>query len=96
MALALDCGLNEESKWGVPCYTYRNSNVLIIAAFKEYSSISFFKGALLSDAEGLLDKPGENTKAERLICFTSVKDIVKVEASLKAYIYEAIEVEKAG
>jgi len=95
-ALALNCGLNEESKWGVPCYTYRNSNVLIIAAFKGYCSISFFKGALLSDADGLLDKPGENSQAGRLIRFTGVKDIVKAEASIKAYIYEAIEVEKAG
>jgi uncharacterized protein YdeI (YjbR/CyaY-like superfamily) len=95
-ALALDCGLNEESKWGVPCYTYRNNNVLIVAAFKEYCSISFFKGALLSDTEGLLDKPGENTQAARLIRFTNVKAIVKAEAVIKAYIHEAIEVEKAG
>lgn len=95
-ALALDCGLNEESKWGVPCYTYRNNNVLIVAAFKDYCSINFFKGALLSDTDGLLDKPGENTQAGRLIRFTNVKDIVKTENTIKAYIYEAIEVEKAG
>lgn len=95
-ALALDCGLNEESKWGVPCYTYRNNNVLIVAAFKDYCSVSFFKGALLSDTDGLLAKPGENTQAGRLIRFTNVKDIVKAENTIKAYIYEAIEVEKAG
>lgn len=94
--IALDCGLDEESKWGVPCYTFRKKNVLIIAAFKEYCSISFFKGALLNDSEGLLDKPGENTQSGRLIRFTNVKEIVKAEHAIKSYIYEAIEVEKAG
>lgn len=101
--IVLDCGLNEESKWGVPCYTFqtgfkgkKESNILIVAAFKEYCSLSFFKGALLSDANGILYQPGENTQAARQIKFTNVKDIAELEPVLKAYIFEAIEVEKAG
>lgn len=94
--LVLGCGLNEESKWGVPCYTYQKKNILIIAAFKEYCSISFFKGSLLSDTEGILDKPGENTQSARLVRFKSVKDISKIEKTVQTYIYEAIEIEKAG
>ncbi len=97
--IVLDCGLNEELKWGVPCYTFQKNNVIIIAAFKEYCAISFFKGALLQDADkagGILEKPGEHTQADRLIRFTSVREILEMEPTLKAYIYEAIEVEKAG
>lgn len=95
-SIVLDCGLTEELKWGVPCYTFRNNNVAIVSAFKEYSAISFFKGALLQDTHHLLDKPGNNTQAARLIKFTSTEDILKMESTLKAYIYEAIEVEKIG
>jgi uncharacterized protein YdeI (YjbR/CyaY-like superfamily) len=91
-----DCGLTEELKWGVPCYTFRKSNVLILAAFKEYCAISFFKGALLQDSLNVLEKPGENTQAARSIKFTDVQTIVDMEPELKAYIFEAIEVEKAG
>lgn len=94
--LILDCELIEESKWGVPCYTYKGNNILIMSAFKEYCSISFFKGALLQDTENILMKPGENTQAARLIKFTNVKSIADKEQTLKAYIYEAIEVERAG
>jgi uncharacterized protein YdeI (YjbR/CyaY-like superfamily) len=94
--LLLDCGLTEEVKWDVPCYTYQKSNVVILAAFKEYCAVSFFKGALLSDTEGILVKPGENTKAGRMIRFTDVAQIVQLEDTLRAYIFEAIEVEKAG
>lgn len=95
-SILLECGLTEELKWGVPCYTFQKNNVIILGAFKEYCMISFFKGALLSDTEGILTKPGENTQAGRVIRFTNVKQVVKLEAVLKAYIYEAIEVEKSG
>lgn len=94
--IVLDCGLTEELKWGVPCYTFQKSNVLIISAFKEYCSLSFFKGALLKDAHRILEKPGENTQAGRLVKFTNVKQIVEIEPVLKEYIYEAVEAEKAG
>ncbi len=94
--IALDCGLTEELKWGVPCYTFQKNNVAIVAAFKEYAALSFFKGALLQDPNGILSLPGENTQSARLIKFTDVKDIVKQMSILKAYIYEAIEIEKTG
>jgi uncharacterized protein YdeI (YjbR/CyaY-like superfamily) len=93
--ILLDCLLTEELKWSVPVYTFHKNNIVILAAFKEYCALSFFKGALLYDAEGILSKPGENTQAVRLIRFTSVREIVELESVLKAYIYEAIEVEKA-
>jgi uncharacterized protein YdeI (YjbR/CyaY-like superfamily) len=94
--IILDCGLTEELKWGVPCYTFLKRNVVIIGGLKECCVLSFFKGALLNDANGILAKPGENTRVGRLIRFTDVREIVKMEPILKAYIYEAIEVEKAG
>lgn len=94
--IVLDCGLTEEVKWRVPCYTHHKRNILIMSAFKEYCALSFFKGALLRDEHGILDKPGENTQAARLVRFTSVREIMVLEPVLKAYIYEAIEVEKAG
>ncbi|WP_186756585.1 YdeI/OmpD-associated family protein [Echinicola salinicaeni] len=94
--IALDCGLTEELKWSVPCYTYKKKNILIISAFKAYAAISFFKGALLQDQAKLLEKPGENTQAGRLIKYQSVSDILQQESTIKAYIYEAIEVEKSG
>jgi uncharacterized protein YdeI (YjbR/CyaY-like superfamily) len=92
----LDCGLTEELKWGVPVYTHNGKNIVIMSAFKEYCALSFFKGVLLKDAAGILEKPGENTQAARLIRFTDVGKIVAMEPVLKAYIHEAIEVEKAG
>ena len=94
--IILDCGLDEELKWGVPCYTFQKNNIVLIGAFKEYCALSFFKGALLKDANGVLSKPGQNTQSGRLIRFTGVRGIVELESILKAYIYEAIEVEKAG
>lgn len=94
--ILLDCGLTEEVKWGVPCYTWKNNNILTLAAFKDYCALGFFKGALLADTAGLLQKPGENSQAGRVIKFTQVKDIEPLIADLKAYIFEAIEVEKAG
>jgi uncharacterized protein YdeI (YjbR/CyaY-like superfamily) len=95
-SLVLDCGLQEERKWGVACYTYQGSNVALIGAFKEYCSLSFFKGALLHDEYGILRKPGENTQAARLVKFTNVDEINQLVLQLKAYIFEAIEIEKAG
>jgi len=94
--IILDCQLTEELKWGVPCYTFQKRNIVLIHVFKEYCALLFFKGALLNDANGILIKPGENTQAARQIRFTNVREIVEMETILKAYIYEAIEVEKAG
>jgi len=94
--IILDCRLTEELKWGKPCYTFQKSNILIIQGFKEYCALMFCKGALLSDPNGILQKPGENTQAARQIRFTNVREIVKMKPVLKAYIHEAIEVEKAG
>ena len=94
--IVLDCGLTEELKWDLPCYTFQEKNMLMVSAFKESCSISFFKGALLRDIKDILDKPGENTQAARLIKFTNIEEIKEIEADLKACIYEAIEVEKAG
>lgn len=94
--IVLACGLTETVKWGVPCYTFQEKNILIISAFKAYCSISFFKGALLHDSKNLLDKPGENSQAARLMKFTDPEDIAAIAADIKAYIYEAIEIEKAG
>ncbi|MGS2739020.1 YdeI/OmpD-associated family protein [Sinomicrobium sp. M5D2P17] len=94
--IVLDCGLTEELKWGVPCYTFQGKNIVITGAFKEYCALSFFKGALLNDVNGILVKPGENTQSGRIIPFTGIREIVETEAVLKTYIYEAIEVEKTG
>lgn len=94
--IILGCGLTEELKWSMPCYTFENKNVLILAAFKDYCSISFFKGALLKDAKKLLSTPGENSQAARLFKFTHLKEIEKISSSIKAYIKEAIELEKQG
>jgi uncharacterized protein YdeI (YjbR/CyaY-like superfamily) len=94
--IALDCGLTEELKWGCPCYTYENNNIVLIHVFKEYCAYLFFKGALLNDPAGILVQQTENVQAARQVRFTNVKDIVKQERTLKAYIYEAIEVERAG
>ena len=94
--IILDCELTEELKWGVPCYTFQKSNIVLIHGFKEYCAILFIKGALLHDAHGLLIQQTENVQAARQIRFTDVREIVEMEPILKAYIHEAIEVEKAG
>ncbi|UCE11907.1 MAG: YdeI family protein [Candidatus Thorarchaeota archaeon] len=94
--IILDCGLTEELKWRQPCYTFQGNNVAIIGGFKEYCVLSFFKGALIEDANGILSKPGENTQAVRQIRFTNVQEIAEMETILKVYIHEAVEVEKAG
>jgi len=94
--IILDCGLTEELKWGVPCYAFQKRNIVLIHGFKEYCAILFFKGALLNDANNILIQQTENVQAARQIRFTNIREIVKMERILKAYIYEAIEVEKAG
>ena len=94
--LILDCGLTEDVKWDVPCYTFGGKNILILSALKNYCSINFFKGSLLGDEYKLLSKPGENTQGGRVMKFTSVQQIIELEPTIKAYIFEAIEVEKAG
>jgi uncharacterized protein YdeI (YjbR/CyaY-like superfamily) len=94
--IILDCPLNEELKWGVPCYTFEKSNIVLIHVFKEYCAILFIKGALLHDVHGLLIQQTKNVQAARQIRFTNVREIVEMEPLLKAYIHEAIEVEKAG
>lgn len=94
--IVLDCGLGEELKWGCPCYTFQNKNIVLIHVFKEYCALLFFKGALLSDPHGMLIRQTTNTQATRQIRFTNASDINNIEKTLKAYVYEAIEVEKAG
>src|SRR5437773_4175409 len=94
--IILDCGLTEELKWGVPCYTFEKRNIVLIHGFKEYCALLFFKGALLNDPKGILIQQTKNVQAARQIRFTSVREIVKMKPILKAYIHEAIEVEKAG
>jgi uncharacterized protein YdeI (YjbR/CyaY-like superfamily) len=94
--IALDCGLEEELKWGCPCYQFQGKNVVLIHGFKEYCAYLFFKGALLSDPNGILIQQTENVQSARQTRFTSAKEIVKLAPVLKAYIYEAMEVEKMG
>jgi uncharacterized protein YdeI (YjbR/CyaY-like superfamily) len=94
--IVLDCGLTEELKWGCPCYTFQKSNVVLIHVFKEYCALLFFKGALLNDATGILIQQTKNVQSARQIRFTNVREIAKIAPIVKAHIYEAIEVEKAG
>ena len=94
--IVLDCQLTEELKWGVPCYTFQKNNIVLMHIFKEYCALLFFKGALLKDAKGILIQQTKETQAARQIRFTDVREIIEMEPILKAYIYEAIEVEKAG
>jgi len=94
--IVLDCGLAEEVKWGCPCYTYTDKNVVLIHAFKDYCALLFFKGALLNDPDHILIQQTENVQAARQARFTGLQEINKLSKVLKAYIYEAIEVEKAG
>src|SRR5688572_32291244 len=94
--IVLDCGLTEELKWGCPCYTFDNSNVVLIHGFKEYCALLFMKGALLKDKKGILIQQTENVQAARQIRYTHIDEIVDMESTLKAYIKEAVKVEKAG
>lgn len=95
-AIVLDCGLTEELKWGCPCYTHDSRNIVLIHGFKEYCALLFFKGALLADPKGVLVIQTENVQSARQMRFTNVREIGKLEATIKAYVYETIEVEKAG
>lgn len=94
--IILDCGLTEEIKWRAPCYTFKGQNVLVIGALKDSCVLSFFKGALLQDAKQVLSKPGENTQAARVIKFRNIGEIESIRPILKSYIFEALELEKAG
>jgi uncharacterized protein YdeI (YjbR/CyaY-like superfamily) len=94
--LLLDCGLTEEFKWGNPCYCFQGNNIVLIGGFKEYCALSFFKGTLLQDSNGLLSKPGENSQAVRFFKFTNLQEIQELKPIIITYIYEALEIEKAG
>jgi len=94
--IVLDCKLTEELKWGVPCYTHLGKNIVLIHGFKEYCALLFMKGSLLKDERGILIRQTENVQAGRQIRFTDVREIAKMESTLKAYIREAVEIEKAG
>jgi len=94
--IILDCGLAEELKWGHPCYTYQKSNIVLMHGFKEYCALLFFKGVLLNDSHGILIQQTENVQAARQIRFTGVQEIITLESVIKTYVYEAVEVEKAG
>lgn len=95
-AIILDRGLAEELKWGKPCYTFQDSNVVIVQGFKEFCALLFCKGALLKDPNSVLQKPGENTQAARRIEFTNIREVAKLAPVVKAYVDEAVAVEKAG
>ncbi|MCK0155642.1 DUF1801 domain-containing protein [Cellulophaga sp. F20128] len=95
-SIILDCGLTEELKWGQPCYTYNNSNVVLLATFKNYCALSFIKGALLKDPKEFLEKPGEHTQSARLLKFTTSGEIIRLKPIIIAYIQEAIAIEKSG
>ena len=94
--IVLDCGLAEELKWGCPCYTSEKNNIVLIHVFKEYCAILFFKGALLKDSKNILVQQTKNVQAARQVRFTNAKEITELSSILKAYIREAIKVEKAG
>ena len=94
--LLLECGLTEEFKWRNPCYSFQGNNVVLIGCFKGFCSLSFFKGTLLQDSNAVLSKPGENSQSMRFFKFTNLEEIIEQQSIIKAYIYEAIEIEKAG
>ena len=94
--LVLECGLTEERKWGSPCYTHNGKNVVMIAAFTDNCALSFLKGVLLKDEQGILEKPGENSQSVRFVRFTNVKQVMDQLDVLKRYVFEAVEVKKAG
>lgn len=94
--ILLECELSEELKWGVPCYTYNKSNIVLIHVFKEYCALLFFKGVLLKDTKKILIQQTENVQSARQMRFTNIKEIIKLERTIKSYVYEAIEIEEAG
>ena len=91
-----ECGLKEEAKWGAPCYTLEEKNILMLSALKDWVIISFFKGALLEDPAGMLVRPGENSQAARMLKFRNSKDIIDKKEKIKAFIAQAIDIEKQG
>ena len=95
-AIALDTGLTEDLKWGCPCYTFEKKNIVLIHGFKDYCAYLFFKGALLKDPKKILIQQTENVQSARQVRFTSVKEITKLKSALKAYIFEAAEIEESG
>jgi len=94
--ICLDCGLTEELKWGCPCYSLNKKNIVLIHGFKGYCALMFFKGALLNDTNGVMTQQTKDVQSVRQMRFTSLMEIVDLEPVIKAYIFEAIEVEKAG
>lgn len=94
--IILACGLTEDLKWGCPCYTSEDKNVVLIHGFKEYCAILFPKGALMQDTAGILIQQTENVQSARQVRFTSVQEITKLSPTLKEYIAEAVKIEKAG
>ena len=94
--IVLDCGLNEELKWGCPCYTSDKTNIVLIHVFKEYCALLFFKGSLLDDAKSILVQQTKNVQVARQMRFTNIKETVQIKSIIKTYIFEAIEVEKSG
>jgi uncharacterized protein YdeI (YjbR/CyaY-like superfamily) len=94
--ICLDCGLTEDFKWMHPCYTFQGNNIVLIHGFKEYCALLFHKGVLLKDTDNILIQQTENVQSARQIRFTNLKEIVNLERTIKAYVFEAIEVEKAG
>lgn len=95
-SIVLATGLTEERKWASPVYTYNKKNIVAIGGFKEYCVLTFFKGALMSDSESILSRVSEHTRGVRLVHLTSLRDVVRLRDTLTAYVYEAIEIEKAG
>lgn len=91
-----ECGLKEEAKWGAPCYTLEEKNILMLSALKDWVIISFFKGALLEDPAGMLVRPGENSQAARMLKFRDSKEIIDKKEQIKAFIAQAIDIEKQG
>jgi uncharacterized protein YdeI (YjbR/CyaY-like superfamily) len=94
--IILDCGLDEELKWGWPCYTFQKKNVVLIHGFKEYCALLFFKGALMKDPQKILIQQTKNVQIPRQIRFTNVREVVRMRSVLKAYVREATEVQRAG
>ena len=94
--IVLECGLTEELKWGVPCYTFQQNNIVLIHGFKEYCALLFHKGVLLNDTHNILIQQTENVQSARQLRFSNLEEIDTLESTIKSYIFEAIEVEKAG
>ena len=92
----LNCGLNEDIKWGKPCYSHSGGNIVILQEMKEFLALMFFKGALLNDSDGVLKEQGPNSRSARRIRFTSVEDVARLTETVRTYVYEAIDVEEAG